>query len=109
LRNWPKESLHVEIGNVDNAHHFDFIVQDQNVSQTYYMEIVEWLREAVSRKMPELWPTDWILHHDNAPTHKALSDKKILAQKFITEKEHPPYFHNLDANDLWPFPKISLL
>jgi len=23
--------------------------------------------EAVLRKRPELWPNDWILHHDNAP------------------------------------------
>jgi hypothetical protein len=23
-------------------------------------------------KRPELWPNDWILHHDNAPAHKEL-------------------------------------
>jgi hypothetical protein len=32
-------------------------------------------------KRPELWPNDWILRHDNAPAHKALSVKQFLAQK----------------------------
>jgi hypothetical protein len=42
-------------------------------------------------KRPELWPNDWILHHHNAPAHKALSVKQFLAQKSITEMEHPTY------------------
>jgi alpha-L-fucosidase len=52
--------------------HFEFIHQGQTVSQAYYMEILKRLREAVRRKRPELWTNDWILHHDNAPAHKAL-------------------------------------
>jgi hypothetical protein len=27
-------------------------------------------------------------HHDNAPAHKALSDKQFLAQKSITEMKY---------------------
>jgi hypothetical protein len=50
-----------------------------------------WLREAVRRKGVELWPNDWILHHDNASAYKALSVKQFLAQKLISEMEHPPY------------------
>jgi hypothetical protein len=38
----------------------------------------------VRRKRPEFWPNDW-----NAPAHKALSVKQFLAQKSITEIEHP--------------------
>jgi hypothetical protein len=41
------------------------------------------LREAVCRKMPELWPNDWILHHDNAPAHK-----QFQAQKSVTHPVH---------------------
>jgi hypothetical protein len=49
------------------------------------MEILKRLLEAMSRKRPEL-RSDWILHHDNAPPHKALSVKQFLApQKVITE------------------------
>jgi hypothetical protein len=40
--------------------------------------------------MPEMWSKDWILQYDKAPAHKALSVKQFLAQKSITEVEHPP-------------------
>jgi histone-lysine N-methyltransferase SETMAR len=60
------------------------------------------------RKRPELWPNDWILHHDNAPAaHKSLSVKQFLAQKSITEMEHPPSSPNLALNDVWLFVKIK--
>jgi transposase len=47
------------------------------------------------RKRPEILPNDWILHHDNAPAHKALSVKQFLAQKSVTEMERPPYSRDL--------------
>jgi hypothetical protein len=55
----------------------------------------------VHRKRPELWPNIWILHHDNAPANKAISVKQFLAQKSITEMEHP------SCSDFWLFPKIK--
>jgi len=61
----------------------------------------------VYRKRPEFWPNDWILHSDNAPVHKALSVKKFLTQKSITEMEHLPYSPNLAPNDFWLFSKIK--
>jgi hypothetical protein len=75
----------------DNAHPSvsRFILHGQTLNQTYYVEILKRLREAVGRKRPELWPSDWILHHDKAHIHKALSVKQFLAQKSITEIEYP--------------------
>jgi hypothetical protein len=46
----------------------------------------------VGRKRPELWPHDWIFHHNKAPTYNALSIEKFLDQKSITEMEHQCYF-----------------
>jgi hypothetical protein len=61
--------------------HFEFIPQDQMVNHAYYVEILKGLCQAVHRKRPEPWPSDWIPHHDNTPSHKILcqeiSDKKI--------------------------------
>jgi hypothetical protein len=56
-------------------------------------------------KRPELWPIDWILHHDNVPTHKELSE--FLAQNQISEIEHLPYDPNLAPNDFWLFPNTK--
>jgi hypothetical protein len=67
------KTLLITFFNVEGTFHFEFIQQGQTVNETSYAEILKRLREAVSRKRPELWPNDWILHHDNAPAHKALS------------------------------------
>jgi hypothetical protein len=48
----------------------------------------------------ELWPYDWILHHDNAPAHKAFSAHQFLAQKLITEVKYPPCSHCSLLNSL---------
>jgi hypothetical protein len=61
----------------------------------------------VRGKRPELWPSDWIFHHDNAPDHKAISAKQFLAETSITELEHTPFYPDLAPNDFWPFPKIK--
>jgi transposase len=42
-----------------------------------------------------------------APAHKALSVEQFLAQKLITEMQHPPYSPDLARNDFWLFPKIK--
>jgi hypothetical protein len=68
--------------------YFGSISQGQTVNQAYYKAILKRLCEAVGRTKPEIWPSDWILHHDNAPTHKALSIKQFLTPKSITEMGH---------------------
>jgi hypothetical protein len=93
--------------NINGTVHFEFIPQSQAVNQTYYVKILKRIHQAVHRKRPELWPSDWILHHDNAPAQKALSVKQFLAQKSITEMKHPSYYPDLAANDFWLFPEIK--
>jgi len=88
--------------------HFEFIPQGHTVIQAYYVEVLKWLHETVHRERPELWPNNWILHYDNAPTHKALSVKQFLVQKLLSETEHPPYSPDLALNDFWLFPKVCL-
>jgi hypothetical protein len=79
----------------------------QAVNQAYYVEILKQLCEAVHRKGPELWPSDWILHHGSAPVHRVLSVKHFLAQTLITEMEHTPFSLSLNPHDFWLFQKIK--
>jgi transposase len=72
------------------------------------MEMLKRLHEAVHRRSPELWPNDWILHHDNAPAHRMLTVKQFLAQESITEVEYPTYSSHLAPNDFCLFPKIKV-
>jgi len=56
---------------------------------------MKWLCEALHRKRLELWPSDWILHSDIVPVHKALSVKQFLARKSIIEMERSPFSPHL--------------
>ena len=38
---------------------------------------------------------DWVLHHDNAPAHTALSIREFLVKKNIPILPHPPYSPDL--------------
>jgi hypothetical protein len=72
-----------------------------------YVKILKWLCEALHRKRPGLGPSDWILLHENASAHKILSVKQFLAQKSVTEMEHPPSSLDLAPYDFWLFLKIN--
>jgi hypothetical protein len=82
--------------------HFEFITQGQTVNQVY-VEIPKQLCEAVYRKRPELWPNNWICHHDNALAQL----KQFLAQKPITELEYSSCSPDLALIDFWLFPEIK--
>ena len=72
--------------------HYEFVPTGQTVNQVYYLEVLQMLREKVTRKQPELYANNsWILHHDNAPAQTALSVREFLATKEITLLEHPAY------------------
>ena len=62
--------------------HYEFVPAGQTVNQVYYLEVLKRLREKVRRKRPELFANNsWILHHDNALAHTALSVREFLATK----------------------------
>ena len=72
-----------------------------------WQSLSEW-REKVGRKRPEIFANNsWILHHDNAPAHTALSVREFLATKQITVLEHPAYSPDQPRSDFFLFPKIK--
>ena len=88
--------------------HYEFVPTGQTVNQVYYLEVLERLREKVRRKRPKLFADNsWILHHDNAPAHTALSVREFLATKQIAVLEHPAYSPDLAPSDFFLFLKIK--
>ena len=72
------------------------------------MKVLKRLREKVRWKRPELFANNsWILHHDNAPAHTALSVMEFLATKQIIVLEHPAYSPDLTPSDFFLFLKIK--
>ena len=71
--------------------HHEYLPESSTVNQTYYIEVLKRLRDAIRRKRPELWKSgDWFFHHDNAPAHSALRTRKFLAKHSITVLSHLP-------------------
>jgi len=88
--------------------HYEFVPTGQTVNQVYYLEVLENLRKKVRRKRPEIFTNNsWILHHDNATAHTALSVREFLATKQITVLEHPAYSPDRAPSDFYLFPKIK--
>jgi transposase len=66
------------------------------------------LRDEVRGKRPGKWRTkSWFLLHDNAPAHRSVFVKDFLAKKNVTTLEHPPYFPDLAATNVYLFPRLK--
>ena len=74
----------------------EFLPQGQTINQNVYKDILRCLMRSVREKRRELWETkSWLLHHDNAPAHNALSIRQFLAENNIAVLEQPPYSPDL--------------
>jgi hypothetical protein len=63
----------------------------------------------IRRKRPELWCAgNWLLHDDNAPSHRALVTREFLAHKSIITLPHPPYSPDLAPCNFFLFLKMKL-
>src|SRR5580692_1661011 len=88
--------------------HMEFLPQRQTINQHVYKDILKRLLRAVREKRQGLWQNkSWLLHHDNAPAHNALSVRQFLVDKNITVLEQPPYSPDLAPCDFFLFPKLK--
>ena len=80
----------------------EFVPPGQTVNQTFYREVLERLRKRVARVRPGIART-WMLHHDNALCHTAVSINEFLAEKSIPVFPQPPispcdFFYSSSSN-----------
>ena len=86
--------------------HKEFVPPRQTVNQTFYLEFLERLRKRVARVRPGI-ARNWMLHHDNAPCHMAISINEFLAEKSIPVVPQPPYSPDLSTCDFVLFPQLK--
>lgn len=86
--------------------HKEFVPSGQTVNQVYYCQVLERLRKRVNRVRPDI-ARNWILHHDNAPCHTALSVTQYLASKGIAVLQQPPYSPDMSPCDSFLFPRTK--
>ena len=86
--------------------HMEFVPPGQTVNQTFYLQVLRRLRDAVRRKRPDLWQSgEWWFRHDNAPAHTALSVRQFWTKTGMTPLPHPPYSPDLAPCDFFCSPE----
>jgi hypothetical protein len=89
--------------------HHELLPQRQTMNQTVYITVLQRLRDAVRRKRPHKWSSGtWLLHHDNAPCHAALSVREFLAKHSIpVVPSQPALFTRFGPLRLLPLPRAE--
>ena len=76
--------------------HMEFLPQGTTVNQQVYKEILQWLIVSVQTKRRDWYENNyWLLHHDNAPSHYALTIRQFLTEQNVTMPDQPPYSPDL--------------
>jgi len=89
---------------IDGLLHHVFVPTGQTVNKEFYKTVLQCFREAVGRHRPEKWRSDnWILHHDNAPAHRAVAKNEFLTKNNIPSPPQPPYSPVLAPCDFFLF------
>ena len=86
--------------------HKEFVHPGQTVNHAFYKDVLLRLRKWVQQVQMGI-ADNWVLHHNKAPAHNALSILEFLATKNIPVLPHPPYSPDLAPGDLYLFPKLK--
>ncbi|PNF23785.1 hypothetical protein B7P43_G16799 [Cryptotermes secundus] len=87
---------------VNGIVHKEFVPPGQTVNQHFYLDVLRRLRESVRRKRSEMWRNGkWLLHHDNAPAHTALTVRQFLTSNNMVIVPHPLYSPDLAPSDFF--------
>jgi histone-lysine N-methyltransferase SETMAR len=82
--------------------HFEFVPEGTIVNQTFYVELLKRLIDAVRPKRGEFWrDRSLTLHRGNVPAYSSLLMSQLLAGKGISAMDHPPHSPDLAPADFW--------
>ena len=86
--------------------HKEYVPPGQTVNQTFYWEVLVRLRKRVARVRPGIART-YMLHHDNAPCHTAVSINEFLTVKSIPVVPQPSCLLDLSPCDFFLFLRLK--
>jgi len=93
---------------IDGLVHHEFVPTGQTVNKEFYKTVLQCLRDAVCRHRPEKWRSgNWILHHDNAPAHRAVTTNEFLVKHNIPLLPQPPFSPDLAPCDFFLYPQLK--
>ena len=89
--------------------HKEFVPAAQTINATFYHAVLNRLLQRIRRVRSELHRTGkWMLFHDNAPAHSAISVRQFLSQKMVAVLDNPPYTPDLAPADFFVFHRLKV-
>lgn len=86
----------------------EFLAPRDTVCAENYCDLLRRLKENLRRKRPHLWAgRNFLLHHDNAPSHTAVLTLALIGSSDIEMLPHPPYSPDLAPSDFFLFPRLK--
>jgi len=114
---WPKKARQVKSNvktmliaffDIDGLVRHEYIPRGQTVNKEFYKTVLQCLRDAVRRHRTEKWRSgNWILHHENAPAHRAVTTNEFLAKHNISSLPHSPYSPDLAPCNFFFFSQLK--
>ena len=103
------KTMLIALFDIDGLVLHEFIPTGQMVNKEFYKTVLQRLRDAVCRHRPEKkWRSgNWILHHDSAPAHRAVTTNEFLVKRNIPSLPQPPYSPDLAPCDFFLFPQLK--
>jgi len=102
------KSMLIAFFDIDGLVHHEYVPRGQTVNKEFHKTVLQRLHDAVRRHRPEKWHSGkWILHHDNAPAHRAVTTNEFLAKHNLSSLPHPPYSPDLAPCDFFLFPQLK--
>jgi transposase len=81
------------------------IAEQSMSSQTPFESVMEFARRSIEK----IWRNhNWLLHHDNAPSHTSLKTTEFVTNNNMAIAPHPPYRPDLAHCDFALFPKLKM-
>ena len=88
--------------------HKEFVPAGQTINSEFYQAVLNRLLKRVRRVRSELHRTgNWMLLHDNVPTHRAIRVRQFLAQKMVAVLDQPSYTPDLAPAKFFLFPRLK--
>jgi histone-lysine N-methyltransferase SETMAR len=89
--------------------HKEFVLAGQTVNSGYYCDVLRRLLENMRRLRPELWQQkNWLLHHDNTPSHVSFFTRGFFTKNKITFVLHPTYSLDMALCDFSLFSRLKI-
>jgi hypothetical protein len=94
--------------NIRGIIYYEFVFEGTTVNQTFYVEVLKSLIDAIRHKQGELWrDRSLLLHHENTVAHSLLQVLQFLAGSGISAMDNLLYSPDLAPTTFWLFPKLK--